>query len=99
MELNCKLDHADPDVIPVFLCRACNPQLNERPAPIPGPDASTPTEAIERLERRRKRQLRAEVKVWRNRVELMKKHKVNPTDLKKAEDTLRKVENDLYLVA
>ncbi len=26
--MTCKLNHADPEVIPDFLCRACHPELN-----------------------------------------------------------------------
>lgn len=27
----CKVDHADPDHIPAFLCRACHPELTPTP--------------------------------------------------------------------
>lgn len=27
----CSIDHSDPDTIPAFLCRACNPDMNRTP--------------------------------------------------------------------
>lgn len=98
--MTCKLDHTIDGTIPGFLCRACNPKITA-PATEASEDHTRVVNerALDRLNARAKRNLRAEVKTWRNRVELMKKHNTHPKDIAKAEETLRKAEHDLYLVA
>jgi hypothetical protein len=37
--MTCKIDHTDPDGIPDFLCRTCNPLIRAHEAGEPGPSA------------------------------------------------------------
>lgn len=97
--MKCTIKHTG-DSIPEFLCRACHPELNaSAPIRATADDASHDDAQAERYNRKQKRRLRAEVKTWRNRVDLMHKHNIDPRDIAKAEATLRKAEHDLYLIA
>lgn len=102
----CTLTH-DEDGIPAFLCRWCHPELNRRRddgAPeVTIPAITTPSErdpaAAEKLERRQRRRLRAEVKLWQHRIKLMKNNNIDKRDIKKAEEALRQATHALYLVS
>jgi len=49
--------------------------------------------------RRKRRGLRAEAKTLKDRVELMRKHRVSTADLRRAEESLRKAQTELYMVS
>jgi hypothetical protein len=55
--------------------------------------------ALERMGRRKWRAVHAEVKTLKDRVELMRKHKVSTADLRRAEESLRKAQTELYMVS
>ena len=104
--MTCKIDHTLEGMIPKVICRACNPGLASRtPAPPAAPGLRPPVTADlgpaaqARYNSKVKRKLRAEVKAWRERIEAMERSHIDPRDIAKAQATLRKAENDLYMVA
>ena len=101
---NCKIDHTIEGTIPVFMCRVCNPGFAgvARAAPtagVPKITADLGPKAQARYNSKMKRKLRAEVKAWRERIEAMERSRIDPRDIAKAQETLRKAETDLYMVA
>lgn len=101
--MECKIDHTAEGAIPASICRVCNPLLAvlkrfEPTAPAPIVADVSPEAAI-RYERKIKRRLRAEVKAWRSRIEAMERSRIDPRDIKKAQEALRKAETELYMVA
>jgi hypothetical protein len=104
--MECKIDHTADGAIPISICRVCNPAFAllarfEPALGIPAEKfvADLSPEATVRYERKLKRRLRAEVKAWRERIEAMERSRIDPRDIKKAKETLRKAETDLYMVA
>jgi RNase H-fold protein (predicted Holliday junction resolvase) len=99
--MECKIDHNADDAIPVCLCRVCTPQkfaIGSREVTLTE-KIDHDLQASQRYERKIKRRLRAEVKAWRERIEAMERSRIDPRDIKKAKETLRKAETDLYMVA
>jgi hypothetical protein len=112
--MECKIDHTLDGAIPKALCCMCTPRqtasqiikasslsatmkrLDTNPEPVL---AGVTGAAIVHYDRKVKRQLKAEVKAWRERVEAMER-RYKPADpaLMKARETLRKAETDLYMV-
>lgn len=105
--MQCKIDHTLEGAIPQALCVICSPRpataapatgwmghvTNAEPAPAAGatgPDSH--------YDRKVKRALKAEVKAWRERVEAIERHTMAGPALKRARETLRKAETDLYMV-
>lgn len=102
--MKCKIDHEEDGAIPKILCATCNPRVTISPPkedwPPPEEDSdSRIEEARDRLERKAKRRLRAEVKMWRSRIEAMNRTHTDPRDIAKAEAILTRAETDLYMVA
>jgi hypothetical protein len=101
--MECKIDHTADGAIPISICRVCNPAFallaRFEPAPAPEIKADLSPDAQIRYERKLKRRLRDEVKAWRERIEAMERSRIDPRDIKKAKETLRKAETDLYMVA
>ena len=102
--MRCKIDHKLEGAIPRKLCRICSPRAGALRAPrTPGAPAKITADlgpaAQARYEQKQKRKLRAEVKVWRERVEAIERYTTTGPALDRARETLHKAENDLYMVA
>ena len=85
--MTCKLDHSDPDVLPKFLCHACNPSMRS-PAvtTVPTePVLTTDPEAIKHYDRKRRRRLRAQVRELADELEKFKLARVGKDMIAKAE--------------
>jgi hypothetical protein len=96
--MTCKINHTDPDEVPAYLCRVCNPEKFERPLVAARAEA-TPTsvaEQTEKFEKRQARKLRAEAK--RMQAEIDKIAGRNPPATAKIQAALDLVNRELYLV-
>lgn len=95
----CKVPHTGDDAMPVALCRVCTPRETKAPVRDPALEQSRfvqNADIADKMAKRNLRKLRADVKRWRDRIELMEKYGKDTT---KAKVALREAETALYLVA
>jgi hypothetical protein len=97
--MTCKINHTDPDEVPAYLCRVCNPgKYKPTPAPVRMP--LTPTDSVaaqtEKFEKRQARKLRAEAKRLQGQIDMIAGR--NPPATAKIQAALDLVNRDLYLV-
>ena len=94
----CKIDHTDPDGLPAFLCRACNPLplMAARPERVTIEATLKPEDAL-RYARKRKRRLRAEVKALSDELEKFKIARVGKDMIEAAESKWRNAYAELAL--
>ena len=96
----CKIDHTDPENIPVFLCHACNPRPGTKPPPVVDTliVATLKPEDALRYARKRKRRLRAEVKKLSDELEKFKIARVGKDMIEAAESKWRNAYAELALM-
>ncbi len=94
----CKIDHTLDGAIPRDLCVICSPRERQWVQGIAEATSRAVTDQALRYDRKVIRRLKTEVKAWRERIEAMERSRIDPRDIKKAQETLRKAETDLYMV-
>jgi hypothetical protein len=96
----CKIDHTDPDGLPAFLCRVCNPlpPLAVRSTERTTIEATLKPEDALRYARKRKRRLRAEVKALSDELEKFKIARVGKDMIEAAESKWRNAYAELALM-
>jgi hypothetical protein len=96
----CKLDHTDPESLPAFLCRACNPlpPLAARSTERVAIEAALKPEDATRYARKRKRRLRAEVKALADELEKFKLARVGKDMIEAAESKWQNAYAELALM-
>jgi hypothetical protein len=87
MTTACKLNHDDPDTLPKFLCRVCNPDKSApvKPTAPTEPVLNVDPEAVKTNMRKRRRRLRAEVKELADELEKFKLARVGKDMIEGAE--------------
>ena len=94
----CKIDHTDPDSLPAFLCRVCNPSTTvARSVERATIEATLKPEDALRYARKRKRRLRAEVKALSDELEKFKIAHVGKDMIEAAESKWRSAYAELAL--
>lgn len=96
----CKIDHSDPESIPVFLCAICNPRsgTTTRSAEHAAITATLKPEDALRYARKRKRRLRAEVRELAAELEKFKLARVGKDMIEAAESKWRNAYAELALM-
>src|SRR5674476_987203 len=96
----CKIDHTDPDGLPAFLCRVCNPRpvTAARPTECAAITATLKPEDALRYSRRRRRRLRAEVRALADELEKFKIARVGKAMVEAAESKWRNAYAELALM-
>ena len=95
--MKCKLDHTDPDDLPAFLCRVCNPATAARSVERVAIAATLKPEDALRYARKRRRRLRAEVRALADELEKFKIARVGKDMIEAAESKWRNAYAELAL--
>ena len=101
--LECKIDHNEPEALPLDFCRACNPgKFKPFAAAVPSPleaeqQAADLAKRTERMDRRKRRKLRAECKRLQDEIDKIGGR--NPPVTAKLEKLLSDVRCQLHLVS
>jgi hypothetical protein len=98
--MTCKIDHNDPDAMPKFLCRVCNPPKRGpvKPTVPTEPVMTADPEVIKHSLRRQRRRLRAEVKKLADELEKFKIARCGKEMIDKAERKWRLAYQELAVV-
>lgn len=97
--MECKIDHTDPDGLPAFLCRVCNPgpATAARSVERVAIEATLKPEDALRYARKRRRRLRAEVRALSDELEKFKLAHVGKAMIEDAESKWRNAYAELAL--
>lgn len=98
--MTCKLDHSDPENIPLALCRVCNPRSGApvKPTVAAEPVLNVDPATVAHNRKKRARRLRAEVRELSDELEKFKLARVGKDMIEKAERRWRLAYQELAML-